>query len=453
MPRHTPLRALVLLALAAVAAPAAADDTARTHEFRLDNGLELIVQEDHRAPVAVVQVWYRVGSSYEHDGLTGVSHALEHMMFKRTKSLETGEFSRIVSANGGRENAFTGTDYTAYFQQWSAENVELSFELEAERMQNLVIEDEEFAKEINVVLEERRLRTDDNPQALASETARAAAYQTSPYRYPIIGWAADIQNMTADDLRGWYDRWYGPNNAIVVVVGDVDPEHVHALAKKHFGPLPARDIAPPKPRPEVLQRGLKRVAFRSDKAKVPYLVMSFKAPVLTQAVDGATVEPWEIYALDVLAETLDGDASARFERNLVRGRELASELSAYYSSASRLTSLFYCSGVPRDGTTLEALEAAVLEEIDALRKRPPSDEELERIKTQVVADTLFQRDSMEHQALIIGSLRAVGLDWRLKDTYVDAIKAVTPEQVVAVAEKYLTRDALTVTHLLPEDAS
>lgn len=451
-PRLAACPLFCFLTLAVTALAAAADDP-RTHEFHLDNGLELIVQEDHRAPVAVVQVWYRVGSSYEHDGITGVSHALEHMMFKRTKSLDTGEFSRIVSANGGRENAFTGSDYTAYFQQWSAENVELSFELEAERMQNLVIDGEEFDKEINVVLEERRLRTDDNPQALAIEAARAAAYQTSPYRYPIIGWAADIQNMTAEDLRVWYDRWYGPNNAIVVVVGDVEPERVHELARKHFGPLPARDIAPPKPRPEVLQRGTKRVSFRSTKAKVPYLVLGFKAPVLTQAVDGAHIEPWEIYALDVLSETLDGDASARFERNLVRGREVASELSAGFSSASRLTTLFYCSGVPRDGTTLEALEAAILAEIDELKKNPPSSEELERIKTQVVADTLFERDSMEHQALIIGNLRAVGLDWRLKDEYVEAIKAVTPEQVVAVAEKYLTRESLTVTHLLPEDAS
>ncbi len=431
--------------------PAAAEN--RTHEYKLDNGLELIVQEDHRAPVAVVQVWYRVGSSYEHDGITGVSHALEHMMFKRTKELETGEFSKIVAERGGRENAFTSSDYTAYFQQWSAENVELSFELEAERMHNLVIEDDEFTKEINVVLEERRLRTDDNPQSLAQETSRAAAFQTSPYRYPVIGWAADIKNMTAVDLRSWYDRWYGPNNAIVVVVGDVDPDTVHALAKKHFGPLANRDIPPPKPRPEVPQRGIKRVKFASAKAKVPYLVMGFKVPVLLQAIAREDVEEWEIYALDVLAETLDGDNSARFNRNLVRGREIATQISAGFSSAARLTSLFFCSAVPREGTSLAELEEAILDEIEALKTDPPSAEELERIKTQVVADTVFERDSMQHQAMIIGSLRAVGLDWRLKDTYVDAIKAVTREQVREVAEKYLKRGVLTVANLVPEEAS
>ena len=425
----------------------------RTHEYKLDNGLELVVQEDHRAPVAVVQVWYRVGSSYEHDGITGVSHALEHMMFKRTKGLDTGEFSEIVAARGGRENAFTSSDYTAYFQQWSAENVELSFELEAERMHNLVIDDDEFEKEINVVLEERRLRTDDNPQALALETSRASAFQTSPYRYPVIGWASDIKNMSAVDLRAWYKRWYGPNNAIVVVVGDVDPDNVHAFAKKHFGPLATRDIAPPKSRPEVPQHGIKRVQFESAKAKVPYLVMGFKVPVLKQALAGEEFEEWEIYALDVLAETLDGDDSARFNRNLIRGREIATQVSAGFSSAARLTTLFFCSAVPREGTSLAELEQAILDEIDALKKDPPTVEELERIKTQVVADTVFERDSMQHQATNIGSLRAVGLDWRLKDTYVDAIKAVTPEQVREVAEKYFKRDVLTVANLVPEDGS
>jgi len=426
-----------------VALPVVATTNARTHEFSLDNGLELIVQEDHRAPVAVVQVWYRVGSAHEHDGITGVSHALEHMMFKETKNLANGEFSELVAARGGRENAFTSTDYTAYFQQWSADNVEESFRLEAERMQNLVISEEEFAKEINVVLEERRLRTDDNPQALASEAAR---------RQPVIGWEADIQQMTAADLRAWYERWYGPNNAIVVVVGDVDPQAVLALARKHFGAIPARAIEPPRARPEVPQRGTKRIAFSSDKARVPYLVMGFKAPVLLQAVNGDGVEDWEIYALEVLAETLDGDDSARLQQNLVRGRELASHIDAGFSPTSMLPTLFYFSAVPRDGVSLADLETAVLGEIDALQSHPPTPAELERIKAQVVSANVFELDSMQHQAIVIGSLAAVGLDWRLKDSYVDKIKAVTAEQVRAVAAKYFKSETLTVAHLLPEAA-
>jgi zinc protease len=438
--------AALCAALTAPGAPAAGD----THEFDLANGLKLIVQEDHRAPVAVVQVWYRVGSAHEHDGITGVSHALEHMMFKGTKELAPGEFSTIVAANGGRENAFTSSDYTAYFQEWSAANVELSFRLEADRMRNLLIKNEEFAKEINVVLEERRLRTDDNPQALAMEAAQALAFQTSPYRYPVIGWEADIKGMTADDLRRWYDRWYGPNNAIVVVVGDVDPAAVHALARKHFEPLPARDIRPPKERPEVPQHGLKRATFISANARVPYLVMGYKAPTLPQAVRGEGVEEWEIYALDVLAEMLGGDESSRLKRNLVRGREIASEVDAGISSAARQTTLFYLSGVPREGTSLDELEAAVIAEIEGLGDNPPTAAELERIKTQVVADTIFERDSMQHQAIIIGSLEAVGLGWEYRDRYVEGIEAVTREQIMEVARKYLTRDTLTVAHLQPE---
>ena len=420
----------------------------RTHEYMLDNGLKLVVQEDHRAPVAVVQVWYRVGSAYEYDGITGVSHALEHMMFKGTRDLAPGEFSAIVAARGGRENAFTSSDYTAYFQQWAASNIELSFKLEADRMQNLVIKDEEFAKEINVVLEERRLRTDDNPQALAIEAARASAYQTSPYRYPVIGWEADIKGMTGQDLRDWYQRWYGPDNAIVVVVGDVKPDEVHELAKTYFGPLPGRNIAPPKNRPEVPQAGPKRMSFSSSKARIPYLVIGFKTPTLPQLEDGQ-VEEWELYALDVLSETLAGDKSARLQRNLMRGREIASSVGAGYSSASLLTTLFYFHGVPREGNSLDTLEQAILDEVQNLKATPPTEAELNRIKTQVIADSVYEFDSMQHQAIIIGSLEAIGLDWRLRDTYVDKISAVTAEQVQAVAKKYLVAERMTVTHLLP----
>ena len=424
----------------------------RTHEFMLDNGLKLVVQEDHRAHVAVVQVWYRVGSSYEHDGVTGVSHALEHMMFKGTKRLGPGKFSATVAAHGGRQNAFTTADYTAYYEEWSADNVELSFDLEADRMRNLTIDDAEFKKEINVVLEERRMRTDDSPQSLAVEANEAVAYLTSPYRYPVIGWEADIKNMTAADLRAWYQRWYGPNNAIVVVVGDVAPDAVHALAKKYFGPLAKSDIAPPKPRPEIPQTGTKRVTLNSSKAHVPYLVMGYKAPVLAQAVRGEGVAEWEPYALDVLAAMLTGDDSARLKRNLVRGSEVASSVSAGIESGARLPTLFFFNAVPAEGVTLEKLEQAIVAEVNGLASHPPTAAELERIKTQVVADTVFQRDSQSHEAMTIGALEAVGLGWKYRDTYVDRIKAVNAEQVLAVAKKYLVPQGLTVAYLLPEQA-
>ncbi len=442
------LGAVLYCALVCASAAAAT----RTHEYLLDNGLKLLVQEDHRAHVAVVQVWYRVGSSYEHDGITGVSHALEHMMFKGTPRYAAGKFATTVAAHGGRQNAFTSNDYTAYYEEWSADNVELSFDLEADRMRNLVIDEDTFKKEINVVLEERRLRTDDSPQSLAVEASQAVAYMTSPYRYPVIGWEADIKNMSAADLRAWYQRWYGPNNAIVVVVGDVEPDAVHTLAKKYFGPLAKSDIAPPKDRPEVAQNGTKRVTLNSSKARVPYLVMGYKAPTLAQAVRGEGVEEWEAYALDVLAAMLTGDNSARLRRELVRGREVAAEVSAGIETAARLGTLFTFNAVPAEGVSLEKLEQAIVEQLDGLATHPPTAAELERIKTQVVADTVFERDSMMHEAMTIGALEAVGLGWKYRDSYVEKIEAVSAEQVLAVAKKYLTPEGLTVAYLKPEQA-
>ena len=422
----------------------------RTHEFMLDNGLKLIVQEDHRAPVAVVQVWYKIGSSYEYDGITGVSHALEHMMFKGTAKTPSGKFSEIVSARGGEENAFTSTDYTAYFQTWSAKNVALSFELEADRMRNLTLAESEFKNEIRVVLEERRLRTDDNPRALLGETARAVAFQTSPYRQPVIGWAADLQGMQVGDLQMWYERWYAPDNATLVVVGDVVPQEVLTLAKEFFGPLAPQSVKTPKRRPEVLQQGTKTVTVLSDKTRVPQLYMAYKSPVLNDALaPEAKVEEWEIYALDVLAGTLGGGPSARLPRRLVREEQIASSVSADYSAASRLATLFSFSATPSGDHSLEDLERAILQQVVELQKKPPTFAELNRIKTQVVADRIYQRDSMFYQGLIIGTLESVGLGWQLSDEYVDKIEAVTLEQVRDVAAKYLVPERLTVAKLLP----
>lgn len=442
----------IFAALLLFIAPLASSDT-RTHEYLLDNGLKLIVKTDNRAPVAVVQVWYKVGGSYEYDGITGVSHALEHMMFKGTEDLAPGKFSELVAAKGGEENAFTSSDYTAYFQTWAAENVPLSFKIEADRMRNLLLPPEEFKKEIRVVLEERRLRTDDNPQAMLYEAMRSTAFQTSPYRQPVVGWAADIENMTIDDLAEWYRQWYAPNNAIVVVVGDVDPEKTYQAAKQHFGPLKAEKIDTPKPRPETLQRGTKSVTLKSAKTQVPLLMMSYKAPSIVNAIgEDASVEEWEVYALDVLASTLDGGGSARLPKELVRNKQIATQAGTSYSSGSRLPTLFSFSGSPTPMHSLKDLEDGIRTEIQKLKDQPPTSAELDRIKTQVVADTIYERDSMFYQGLIIGSLESVGIDWRLYEQYVDKIKAVTSEQVQAVAKKYLIDEQLTIAKLLPANA-
>ncbi|MGR9051189.1 MAG: M16 family metallopeptidase, partial [Gammaproteobacteria bacterium] len=295
---------------------------AKVHEFRLDNGLKILVKEDHRSPVVVSQIWYKVGSSYEPSGISGISHMLEHMMFKGTDKLKPGEFSRIIAANGGNENAFTGRDYTAYFQTMEKSRLPVSFELEADRMRNLHLLDEELKKELEVVYEERRMRTEDKPRAKTQEYFIAMAYSNSPYKNPIIGWPSDIENYTINDVQKWYQRWYGPNNATLVVVGDVEPKAVFALAEKHFGPLKPSDIKAVKPQTEIEQHGVRRMVVKLP-AKLPYLVMGYKVPVL-KTVD----QEWEAYALEVMAGVLDGGNSARLESGIVRGRQLAVSASA-----------------------------------------------------------------------------------------------------------------------------
>ncbi len=421
-----------------------------THEFFLTNGLKVLVREDHRAPVVTSQVWYKVGSSYEHDGITGISHALEHMMFKGTKKYPTGEFSRIVSANGGQENAFTGTDYTAYFQTLEKSRLEISFELEADRMRNLTLPEEEFLKEIKVVQEERRLRTEDNPRAFAREVAMATAFQTSPYRQPIVGWMADLQSMQVEDLRRWYRQWYAPNNATLVVAGDVDPQQVYKLANKHFGNLKAEIIDTPGVDREVEQHGLKRVVIKRP-AEVAHIQMAYKIPVLRtlQTVPEAPAL-WEPYALEVLAGVLDGGNSARFASRLVRGQEVASNVGAGYPLTSRLDDVFTLGGTPAKGKSVEELELAIRAELKDLQENPVEDRELERVKAQVVSSDVYERDSIFYQAMVLGIMETVGLSWKTADEYVEQVQAVTADQVQAVAKKYFVDDRLTIAILDPQ---
>jgi zinc protease len=413
------------------------------NEYRLDNGLKLVVKEDHRAPVVVSQVWYRVGASYEHDGITGVSHVLEHMMFKGTDAHPPGEFSRIISENGGRENAFTSKDYTAYFQRLEKSRLAISFELEADRMRNLHLQDKEFQKEINVVMEERRLRTEDKPTALTYEQFIASAFTSSSVRIPTIGWMNDLENMELGDLQAWYQRWYAPNNATVVVVGDVEPKAVLALAKKYFGPLKSETIIPPKPRLEPPQKGKRYITVQAP-AEVPYTVMGYKVPVLKTAG-----EDWEPYALEVLANILDGGDSARLTRELVRGSQIATSAGAGYDLYDRQQGLFLLDGTPADIHTVDDVQQALFEQIQQLQETPVTVDELERIKSQVVASNVYEQDSSFYQAMKVGQLEAVGLDWKLANAYVERINAVTAGQVQAVAKKYLVDERLTIAELDP----
>ena len=413
------------------------------HETSLDNGLRVIVREDHRSPVVVSQLWYKVGSMDEPEGLTGISHVLEHMMFKGTKRLKPNEFSRIIAENGGRENAFTGYDYTAYFQQLEKSRLPISFELEAERMQNLKLDEEEVRKEIKVVMEERRLRTDDRPQSLLYETFMTTAYQTHPYKHPIIGWMRDLERIGVDDLRVWYRRFYTPSNALLVVVGDVQPREVFDLAKKHFGPIPSRPVERSETAPEPRQTGMRRARLAAP-AEVPFFIMGYHVPVYTQGESS-----WEPYALNVLAGVLDGGNSARFARELVRGRRLANSLDSGYSAISRESTLFTFDGVPASGHTIEDVEQAVRAQIERLKTEPISDQELKRVKAQVVAQDVYARDSVFYQAMQIGQLETTGRSWRLLDERVERLNAVTAQQVKKVARKYLHDDNLTIAVLDP----
>ncbi|MBI3772338.1 MAG: insulinase family protein [Gammaproteobacteria bacterium] len=414
------------------------------HSYDLDNGMKILVKEDHRAPVVTSMVWYKVGSSYEHDGQTGLSHALEHMMFKGTDKHPPGEFSKIIAANGGRENAFTSRDFTAYFQNLEKGRLEISLELEADRMRHLKILDDEFAKEIQVVIEERRMRTEDEPEALTSERFNAAAHVTSPYHNPVIGWMTDLDQMTADDIRSWYQTWYAPNNATLVVAGDVNPEEVYRLAKKHFGPLQPSVLPKSKLRTEVEQKGERRITVKAP-AELPYLIMGYQTPVIPVTDDN--MEP---YALAVLSSILDGGNSARFAKRLVREQQVAASVGTGYDSFSRLDSLFLIEGNPAQGKTIAELEKAIRAEIKRLQSDLVNTDELARVKAQVVASKVYEKDSVFYQAMQIGSLITQGYDWKLGDQYADKIQQVTAEQIRDVARKYLTDDRLTVAVLDPQ---
>jgi zinc protease len=419
--------------------------TVPVNEYKLDNGLKVLVKQDKRAPIAVVQLWYKVGSSYEHNGLTGLSHVVEHMMFKGTQKHPTGEFNRIIAENGAEDNAFTSQDYTAYYQIIAADRLEVAFELESDRVRGLTLPPAEFKKEVEVVKEERRWRTEDKPAALTREQFEAVAFLNSPYHNPTIGWMTDLDAMKVEDLRAWYERWYAPNNATLVVVGDVDPDKVYELAKKYYGPLkPTADIPVPKPQTEVEQKGLRTLKVKAP-AELPYLMMGYKVPGMINAK-----EKWEPYALDVLSSILDGGNSSRLAKDLVRGKEIAAEASAWYNGDGRLPDLFVLSGTPAKGVKLETLKAALLEQVAKLQQAPVSADELERVKAQVIASEIYERDSQQHQATLLGSLESVGLGYKLADKYVDDILAVTPEQIQAVAKKYLIEDKLTIAELDPQ---
>ncbi|MDP3032246.1 MAG: pitrilysin family protein [Rhodocyclaceae bacterium] len=415
-----------------------------TFEKTLANGLRVIVKEDRRAPTAVHMVWYRAGAMDEKDGTSGVAHVLEHMMFKGTKTVRPGEFNKRVAEAGGRDNAFTSLDYTAYFQIVPKGALPEMMRLEADRMSNLQLQPEEFAAEIQVVMEERRLRTDDNPQARTYEALNAAAFTAHPYRRPIIGWMDDLKNMSWQDARDWYRAWYAPNNAYVVVAGDVDHRAVFRLAEQTYGKHKARPLPARKPQNEPSQTGQRRVTVKAP-AQLPYILMAWKAPKLKNIE-----EDRDPYALEVLASLLAGNDAARFPKRLVRGEKLAQSASAGYDATLRGESLFMLAGQPAAGKSIAELEVALKAEIRRIQGEGVTAEELQRVKTQTIAAQVYKRDSLMAQAMEIGFSEATGVHWRNIDKLLEKIRSVTAEEVQAVAKQYFSDDTLTVSVLDPQ---
>jgi len=418
---------------------------ADTHEYQLSNGLKLIVREDHRAPTVAHMVWYRAGSMDEVNGKTGVAHVLEHMMFKGTHKVKSGEFSRLVAAVGGRENAFTSRDYTAYFQQVEKSKLENVIKLEADRMSNLNFDDAEFFKEIQVVMEERRLRTEDNPSSLLNESLMATAYMSSPYRHPVIGWMNDLQNMKPVDARDWYRSWYAPNNATVVVAGDVDAKQVLAIVEKYYGAAATHELPVRKPQIEPPQKGIKQVQVKAP-ADNAQLAMAWKVPRL----EPGKLDDVEPYALELLTAVLDGYDNARLNRTLVKQEKVVNDVGVGYDMVSRGPELFLIGATMAKGKTVDQAQGSIRKALEEVKQKGILESELKRIKVRILSDQIYKRDSIFGQAMEIGSTEMAGFSWKDINYMLEKMQTITPEQVQAVAKKYLVDEGLTIAVLDPQ---
>ncbi|WP_347555902.1 pitrilysin family protein [Robbsia sp. KACC 23696] len=441
------------VALAELAvAPVAAGAPLSVH--RLDNGLTVYVLEDHRAPVVAHSLWYRAGSIDETSGVTGVAHVLEHMMFNGTNRYGPGEYDKQMQALGAYANALTWTDYTAYTVEAPARHLGAVMALEAERMTRLAIDDAEFAREIRVIMEERRQSTDDDPSGLLFEQLYATAFHASPQRWPIIGWMSDLESMTADDARDWYRRWYRPENAVLVVAGAVVPDQVLALAQTHYGVIPNEASAPVPTRRaqrEPEQGGTRRVAARAH-VPTPQLALGFKAPRLHRAQPGGTAEQQaideDVFALAILAELLDWGRV--LETAIVRKRRLADEAWASFDYLMRAPGLFTIGAVCTADVTPARVERALCDAVAAVARDGVDEAALQRVRMQMMASRLYRADSVFEQAEEVGRLAMLGFgdDARAIDA---RLAAVTAAQVQSVAQRYFKPETMTVAVLMPND--
>jgi len=416
-----------------------------TFETTLKNGLKVIIREDHRSPMVMTQIWYRVGSSDESGNLLGISHVLEHMMFKGTQKVPNDEFTRLSRMYGGRINASTFTNYTNYYQLYPKTYLPMALELEADRMSNLLLRQQDFDPEIKVVMEERRLRTDDNPRSLAFERFKWITYPTSHYRQPVIGHMKNLQNLQLEDVKKWYRDWYSPNNALLVIVGDVDAEQTVLQVQKYFADIPARKTPP---RNDVLE--FDRIGYRHMElnfpVKVPNLFMAWNVRSLVTAKN-----PQDAYALTIIRNILDSGISSRLQDRLVRDKKILTAVSVSYDPYSRGDSLLSISALPVDGKSLSEAEQAIQTEIELLKTELIQPEEVERVTAKYVSNLIYSQDDIAGQARMIGNLEINGLSFRLMDELPKYFETVTPQDIQRVANAYFSRDNLSTLYLSPEN--
>ncbi len=412
--------------------------TMNVTEKVLPNGLRVLLKEEHKAPVVTFQVWYRVGSRNERLGTTGMSHLLEHMMFKGTKKHGPKTFSQTVQRNGGNDNAFTSKDYTAYFETFAADRIGISLDLESDRMQNLLLEPKEFLSEREVVKEERRMRYEDDPVNTMVEQMTSVAFSAHPYQWPVIGWMADINSITRDELYDHYRTYYAPNNATIVVVGDFDTKMLLPRIEKYFGAIPKGPPVPTVTAVEPKHLGERRVIVKKQ-AELPAVFAGYNVPTLKHP---------DSYALEVLQGILSSGKSSRLYKSLVYEKQLALYAGGDYDNISTDPNLFYIYAGVMPGKTADEVERALYVEIDKLKSEPVSDEELQRAKNQIEASFIMGQDSIFYQAMLLGQFETVA-DWKLLEKYVPSIRAVTREDVMRVAKEYFNEDNRTVGILVP----
>ncbi|MGH7428736.1 MAG: M16 family metallopeptidase [Candidatus Methylomirabilaceae bacterium] len=430
---------LLVLPLVLFLWPGTPAQASTVREFLLANGMKVLLVEVPKAPVVTVQIWYRVGSRNEVMGRAGLSHMLEHMMFKGTERYPKGTFSRTIRKNGGNDNAFTSQDYTAYFENLAADRVELGLELEADRLRGLLLDEKEFQLEREVVKEERRLRTEDDPQAFLVESLFAQAFLMHPYHWPVIGWFPDLNAMTREDLKRHYDSYYVPNNATLLVVGDIKADALLPTITRLFEPIPRKPVPPPPAVTEPEQRGERRIIVRRD-AQVPFVMAGYRMPNYTHE---------DSYPLTILESILSNGKSSRLYRSLVYGQKIALAVGGEYSLLQADPELFYVYAVVKPGQKIERVEQALYRELARLQATPPTAQELQRAKNQVAASYIFGQDSNFRQAMLLGEAETVGAGWRHVEQFLERIQRVTAEDVERVARRYFVEEARTVGILIP----